>query len=416
MIFRCPRFQVWGSSALCATDTVLCFVVLCTLGLQESQFYSIDKEDTYMCSQAAIDSIKLQLNITEAAKSRIRTRLNKAIDTMNKNANETKVHFNTAANRGIKSNSKDDIMKNPNYNLAELMKKEEMTEEFEQSLSSMQSSTATTTATPGKKGSVANLVAAGKSLSAPSYDVESANRAHGFESSIDLNKFFGPGGIAATVAGGAGSDNQTLAQLSAIRAEGSPVNAIALRGLTLTTKALTDLADRFLKPWQVDLLLKADFSDTHLDNVAVSLLAPRFSVACHLMHLNVSCCRLGEVGTKELLEALNEGGASQTLLRIDLKQNNITMATDALFSLSKFPRLRWVSKIACLFVKKIVGLLLVCRALDLSLNYITLDVRRQQDFFFSVMLPLRELRSFSVAFNRIQDIGESCCCLCCGVQ
>jgi ribosome-associated translation inhibitor RaiA len=368
-----------------------------------------------MCSQAAIDSIKLQLNITEAAKSRIRTRLNKAIDTMNKNANETKVHFSTAANHGMKSNSKDDIMKNPNYNLAELMKKEEMTEEFEQSVSSMQSSIATTTATPGKKGSVANLVAAGKSLSAPSYDVESANRAHGFESSIDLNKFFGPGGIAATVAGGAGSDNQTLAQLSAIRAEGSPVNAIALRGLTLTTKALTDLADRFLKPWQVDLLLKADFSDTHLDNVAVSLLAPRFSVACHLMHLNVSCCRLGEVGTKELLEALNEGGASQTLLRIDLKQNNITMATDALFSLSKFPRLRWVSKIACLFVKKIVGLLLVCRALDLSLNYITLDVRRQQDFFFSVMLPLRELRSFSVAFNRIQDIGESCCCLCCVV-
>lgn len=95
---------------------------------------------------------------------------------------------------------------------------------------------------------------------------------------------------------------------------------------------------------------------------------------------------LGDLGCSILLEALAVSGSISTLQHLSLGSNGLTMCGGSLLIISSFTQLR---------------------SLDLSNNFITLDVSQQRETFKAALKALTVLESLSMAYNRIQDNGMS---------
>jgi hypothetical protein len=71
------------------------------------------------------------------------------------------------------------------------------------------------------------------------------------------------------------------------------------------------------------------------------MLSEKFSNApINLVHLNLSGCQIGGQGVRLVLQSLVESGAADSLLRLDLQNNNISLASDSFAFVGQLTKLR----------------------------------------------------------------------------
>ncbi len=93
---------------------------------------------------------------------------------------------------------------------------------------------------------------------------------------------------------------------------------------------------------------------------------------------------IGDMGISKILNGIFKAGGAKKLLRLELKKCNIVFATESMTILAKFLNLR---------------------ALDLSDNCITLDIKLSRSTATNVFSELTLLESFSLSNNKIKDDG-----------
>ena len=93
---------------------------------------------------------------------------------------------------------------------------------------------------------------------------------------------------------------------------------------------------------------------------------------------------IGDMGISKILNAIFKAGSAKKLLRLELKKCNIVFATESMSTLAKCSNLR---------------------ALDLSDNCITLDIKSSRSTATDVFSELTLLESFSLSNNKIKDDG-----------
>ena len=90
------------------------------------------------------------------------------------------------------------------------------------------------------------------------------------------------------------------------------------------------------------------------------------------------------MGISKILNSIIKTGSAEKLLRLELKRCNIVFATESMTALAKFSNLR---------------------ALDLSDNCITLDIKSSRNTATTIFSELTNLESFSLSNNKIKDDG-----------
>lgn len=71
------------------------------------------------------------------------------------------------------------------------------------------------------------------------------------------------------------------------------------------------------------------------------MLSDKFANALvNLVHLNLTGCQIGGQGVRSVLQSLVESGATHSLLRLDLQDNNISLASDSFGFVGQFTNLR----------------------------------------------------------------------------
>ncbi|KAJ1434426.1 hypothetical protein B484DRAFT_394021 [Ochromonadaceae sp. CCMP2298] len=163
----------------------------------------------------------------------------------------------------------------------------------------------------------------------------------------------------------------------------SAVKVLLLRDATLSTPTISYIFDSLLQPWKFQHYIRIDIERTYLGPEGGSLLAHKLSAPLSLVHLNLNGARVGGQAVRAILQALAQSGAN-SLRRLELQDNEITLACDSFAYVGKFPHLR---------------------ALDVSHNCFTLDTPGQLRILEAGLAPLSQLQSLSVAYNKIQDAG-----------
>lgn len=169
----------------------------------------------------------------------------------------------------------------------------------------------------------------------------------------------------------------------------SGVKFFSLRNRKINASIFEYIATHYFKPWQMANLLRIDIVGMRLGPSGANVLSGLFSKCCRLVHLSLNGWHMGGAGLKKVLSAIIEGGGSEHLLRLELQENDITIALESFALIGEFSNLR---------------------ALDLSKNCFTLDTTTQCRTFIAAISPLKKLQSLSVAYNKIQDAGCGLVC------
>ena len=122
-------------------------------------------------------------------------------------------------------------------------------------------------------------------------------------------------------------------------------------------------------------LLKLDMTGNSIGKTGASLLAKAFTDGCRLCHLSLAGNKLGDNVLSRVLEGMRDGGASRTLAKLDLRDNNLVLTSSFLAGLSGFPDLL---------------------VLDLSYNSINLETKLPRKPFLDTLGTLRNLQVFSL--------------------
>jgi hypothetical protein len=72
-------------------------------------------------------------------------------------------------------------------------------------------------------------------------------------------------------------------------------------------------------------------------------LSAKLSTCCKLIHLNIGGNDIGDMGLKFLLNGIISSGGHVHLLRLDLHDNGLTLATPSFTALAKFVHLRYIA-------------------------------------------------------------------------
>jgi hypothetical protein len=71
------------------------------------------------------------------------------------------------------------------------------------------------------------------------------------------------------------------------------------------------------------------------------MLSERFAAATvNLVHLNLTGCQIGGQGVRLLLQSLLQSDAAESLVRLDLQNNNISLASESFAFIGQFTNLR----------------------------------------------------------------------------
>jgi hypothetical protein len=71
------------------------------------------------------------------------------------------------------------------------------------------------------------------------------------------------------------------------------------------------------------------------------MLSERFAAAqVNLVHLNLTGCQIGGQGLRLLLQSLLQSDAAESLMRLDLQNNNISLASESFAFIGQFTNLR----------------------------------------------------------------------------
>ena len=162
------------------------------------------------------------------------------------------------------------------------------------------------------------------------------------------------------------------------------VESLSLCNTTITREGFASAVARYLNEPQLLKIRKIDFSNNKLTYHSGIVLANQLRRVCRLVHLTLDNNTLGDNGVGKVLDAIVESGGAPVLVRLELRNNNITLGTKALAKLPSFKNIK---------------------ALDLGNNCITVDTKHQKQLFTSIFQSLTNLVFLSLCNNKIKDDG-----------
>eukprot|EP01038_Epipyxis_sp_PR26KG_P006647 gene6647-9123_t len=145
---------------------------------------------------------------------------------------------------------------------------------------------------------------------------------------------------------------------------------ISLSNSNISLKTFEEFINNYLNNWQLESIIKLDLSYIHLGLPGSILLSSKLQLKSNLIHINFNDFHLGDMGLKKVLSAMIQANGQDHLLRLDLINNDITIATNAFGLLQYFTNLRF---------------------LDVSKNGFSLDTSMQQKTFAEGLLNLHSL-------------------------
>jgi hypothetical protein len=181
-------------------------------------------------------------------------------------------------------------------------------------------------------------------------------------------------------------DGDFLGSLSKTYSDAS-VKYLSMKNGNATLNALDIMVKTYCNKWQLEYMkILQLMGNPRLSSKGAELVGKALQANCKLIHLNLNGMKIGDSGLKYILEGIVEGGGEEHMIRMDLKDNRITIAMNPFRLLGRFVNLRF---------------------LDLSKNSFTLDKESQWDSFYHGIFPLihSKLEYFSLAYNKIQDTG-----------
>ena len=96
-----------------------------------------------------------------------------------------------------------------------------------------------------------------------------------------------------------------------------------------------------MKDWQAEYMKIFDLSgNPGLQSTAARLISQSISTTCNLIHVNLNQVGIGDAALKMLLNGIIQGNRAQNILHLDLQENQITMASDAMSLLQCFSKLK----------------------------------------------------------------------------
>jgi hypothetical protein len=167
----------------------------------------------------------------------------------------------------------------------------------------------------------------------------------------------------------------------------SSVKYLSVKNGNATLNSLDIILKTYCKEWQLEYMkILQLMGNPRLSTKGAELVGKALQANCKLIHLNLNGMKIGDGGLKSILEGIIEGGGEKHMIRMDLKENNITIAMNTF---------------------RLVGRLINLKFLDLGKNSFTLDKESQWDSFYNGIYPLihSKLEYFSLAYNKIQDNG-----------
>jgi Ran GTPase-activating protein (RanGAP) involved in mRNA processing and transport len=162
------------------------------------------------------------------------------------------------------------------------------------------------------------------------------------------------------------------------------VESLSLCNTNITREGFASAVSRYLNEPQLLKIRKIDFSNNKLTYHSANVLANQLRRVCRLVHLTLENNTLGDNGVGKVLDAIVESGGAPGLIRLELRNNNITLGTKALAKLPNFKNIK---------------------ALDLGNNCITVDTKHQKHLFTSIFQSLTNLVFLSLCNNKIKDDG-----------
>jgi hypothetical protein len=152
----------------------------------------------------------------------------------------------------------------------------------------------------------------------------------------------------------------------------SAVKVMVLRDQTINAPTWQTLADNYLQVWKFKYFIRIDIERTPLGSLGGLIFANKLSKASvKLVHLNLNGAKVGGQAIRAILQALFEAGCAPWLRRLELQDNEISMACDSFAYVGKFVNLR---------------------ALDVSHNCFTLDTPGQVRMLEEGLSPLSQLQ------------------------
>lgn len=121
----------------------------------------------------------------------------------------------------------------------------------------------------------------------------------------------------------------------------SSIQYLTMREGKANLRALQQVVKLFFKEWQVEYMKILDLSgNPGLQSTAARLISQAINVTCNVVHFNFNQAGIGDAGLKMLLNGIIQGKGARHVLRLDLQENQITMASDAMSLLSSFKKLK----------------------------------------------------------------------------
>ena len=121
----------------------------------------------------------------------------------------------------------------------------------------------------------------------------------------------------------------------------SAVQVFSLRDRSISVPTFQNVVDHYFKPWHFDHLVRIDIININIGPNGARMLSEKFAkAAVQLVHLNLTGCQIGGQGLRLILKALVDGESTENLLRLDLQNNNISLASDSFSYIGYFTNLR----------------------------------------------------------------------------
>lgn len=121
----------------------------------------------------------------------------------------------------------------------------------------------------------------------------------------------------------------------------SAVKVFSFKNRNVSLPTFQSIVDHYFKPWHFEHLIRIDIVGINIGPFGARMLSEK--LACSmvgLIHLNLSGCQIGGQGVRLVLQGIIDGDGCESLMRLDLRDNNISLASDSFAYIGKFVNLR----------------------------------------------------------------------------